>query len=455
MQSHSHGDDVLRRRRISWLIQSALLVGLLANSYHHAAAVQLHTQPVIRLGMFSLYRPQALLLEPRDDVTVWIEQDAQAYTWWLHAQSRLHLRHENGQLVATLYGANRHVQSVSCVTQLVSAFATWTITVDHHRLIRVVRGRLCLRIVNEAIQTVLETDRESVVARVVASEMSGVRHVEALKALAVVTRTFIEASQSRHRSQGYDFCDTTHCFWYQGEDRLNRRDRFASLVQSAVEQTRTELIQINGACRPTYFTGSCGGRTAKIEWIWGQSSSEKSWRNTPDDAKECSSLLGSVTDMSNASDDAHVSVSCRWCQGSAFDRWQRRLKKTVLFKTVSPLLGFVPSSRAEISIESQTHGFVRGWLIKEGGVEHRLAGETVRSLMGRHLGWQALPSHFFTIEEQDGWLLLKGRGLGHSVGLCLRGAIAQARAGYRHDRILFYYFPTAQLIVENKSGMTP
>lgn len=405
--------------------------------------------------MFGLYRPQALLLEPQDDVAVWIEQDAQARTWWLNAQSRLHLRHENGQLVATLYGANRHVQSVSRVTQLVSAFATWTITVDRHRLIRVVRGRLCMRIVNEAIQTVLETDRESVVARVVASEMSGVRHVEALKALAVVTRTFIQASRSRHRSQGYDFCDTTHCFWYQGEDRLNRRDRFASLVQSAVEQTSTELIQLNGTWRPTYFTGSCGGRTAKVEWIWAQSSSEKSLRKTPDDVEEPSSVLDVVTDMSSASDDVHVSVSCRWCQGSAFGRWQRRLKKTLFLKTVSPLLGFVPSSRAEISIESQTHGFVRAWLIKEGGVEHRLAGETVRSMIGRHLGWQALPSHVFTIEEQEGWLLLKGRGLGHSVGLCLRGAIAQARAGYRHDRILFYYFPAAQLIVENKLGMTP
>lgn len=379
--------------------------------------------------MFGLYRPQALLLEPQTDTTVWIEHEAQPHTWHLNARSRLHLRRENGRLVVRLHGANRLAQSLSNVTQLASALATWTITVDRHRLSRVVRGRLCVRVADEAIQTVLETDRESVVARVVASEMSGVTQPEALKALAVVTRTFIQASRSRHRSQGYDFCDTTHCFWYQGEDRLNRRDRFASLVQSAVEQTSGVLLQINGACRPTYFTGSCGGQTGKPGWVW---------------SSDTSSL-----------DEVYQSVTCRWCRGSSFERWQRRLRKAVFLSTVSSLLGVTPSLRAEISTEAVKHGVVRAWRINEGGVEYRLAGETVRSLLGRQLGWHALPSHVFTLEEQDGWLLLTGRGLGHTVGLCLRGAIAQARAGYKHDRILFYYFPTAQLIEENKSGVTP
>src|SRR6185312_12728258 len=56
---------------------------------------------------------------------------------------------------------------------------------------------------------------EDYVATVVATEGSAESQPEALKALAVVVRTYALKNLGRHAKDGYDFCSTTHCQRYQ------------------------------------------------------------------------------------------------------------------------------------------------------------------------------------------------------------------------------------------------
>ncbi len=63
-------------------------------------------------------------------------------------------------------------------------------------------------------------------------------------------------------------------------------------------------------------------------------------------------------------------------------------------------------------------------------------GERERIAFGRIHGWSVIPSSSFT--QQQRWL--EGRGMGHGLGLCQRGAVAMAAAGAGFDQILAHYY---------------
>jgi stage II sporulation protein D len=68
-------------------------------------------------------------------------------------------------------------------------------------------------------------------------------------------------------------------------------------------------------------------------------------------------------------------------------------------------------------------------------------GERERIAFGRIHGWSAIPSGSFT--RQGG--RLEGRGIGHGLGLCQRGAIAMAEAGTGFENILAHYYPNTNI----------
>jgi hypothetical protein len=74
-------------------------------------------------------------------------------------------------------------------------------------------------------------------------------------------------------------------------------------------------------------------------------------------------------------------------------------------------------------------------------VPGRLDAGAFRSAAGRLLGWQAVKSTLFEVRRSGSGFVLTGRGAGHGVGLCVRGAIYRAREGASRDQILAAYFP--------------
>jgi stage II sporulation protein D len=265
------------------------------------------------------------------------------------------------------------------------------------------------------LRIVLSTDREAAVASVVAAETSQSK-AEALKALAVVVRTFMVAHPGRHSVEGYDFCDTTHCQFYRGEQDLSE-GRASSEIEKAVEATRGEVLAFEGRTVEGYYTATCGGLTVTPSMLWGGSTSYPYRR-----------------------------VSCRWCGGSRFDKWERSAGIGQVLGAISEFLGSRVSLSTELSTDQDgSSGFVRSVTIADGATRATLTADAFRRAIGLKLGWNTVLSPTFTIERRGRRFIFSGRGFGSQIGLCEAGALAQANAGRSYRDILRFYYPGAEI----------
>src|SRR5947207_3204276 len=102
---------------------------------------------------------------------------------------------------------------------------------------------------------------EEYVAAALAGESAGFRSEQALQAMAVAARTYAVHFAGRHSSEGYDFCDTTHC----------QDVRFSAVtdrLRQAAEATEGELLWFAGAPAATFYGKDCGGSTEAAAQVW-------------------------------------------------------------------------------------------------------------------------------------------------------------------------------------------
>ena len=70
-----------------------------------------------------------------------------------------------------------------------------------------------------------------------------------------------------------------------------------------------------------------------------------------------------------------------------------------------------------------------------------LGSERGRLAYDRIHGWSAIPSNSFTQRQNQ----VEGRGIGHGLGLCQRGAEAMAHEGANFNEILAHYYPNTAI----------
>lgn len=99
---------------------------------------------------------------------------------------------------------------------------------------------------------------------VASREMSSSWPLEALKAQTVCVRTYYNQSVSsgRHRSQGFDICNTTHCQVYFGMAQTNER------TEQAAEETSGLGIWYHGEPAEIFYYSSNGGATEACKNVW-------------------------------------------------------------------------------------------------------------------------------------------------------------------------------------------
>ncbi|MEW6209565.1 MAG: SpoIID/LytB domain-containing protein [Acidobacteriota bacterium] len=265
------------------------------------------------------------------------------------------------------------------------------------------------------LRIVVETKREEAVASVVAAEMKS-RQREALKAMAVMARTYMLSHPGRHRDEGFDFCDTTHCQLYRGEtDMANetvRRD-----VALAVEATEGEALSFNDSVVEVYFTAVCGGLSATPAMVWGGQTAGYRYSR----------------------------VSCQWCRASPYRKWERTALVSTVLDALSSYLQTNISQDAEIIIERSGDEPARSVTIRNRGRQTVLGADEFRRALGLRMGWNKVLSPTFDMERRGQRFIFRGRGFGSQVGLCIEGAARQAAEGRSYRDILLFYFPQTEI----------
>lgn len=263
---------------------------------------------------------------------------------------------------------------------------------------------------------------EDYVRGVVAAEGSMESEPEALKALAIASRTYALKNLGRHAREGYDFCTTTHCQRYRAVD-LGSPAGVSSAVVDAVEATKGEVLRDNNnELADSYFSASCGGATANLATLWGG--------NAP-------SYLRGVRD--------------EYCVSEAHHGWTDVISQTQMLKALQTdprtnvgerlvdirVLRKDASGRAElISVEGNRRLTLKGWDFK--------------IIIGRALGWNLLKSSRFEISRSGSNFVFRGSGFGHGLGLCQEGAHVMAARGASYRQILAKYFPSTYIANEDR-----
>jgi stage II sporulation protein D len=121
------------------------------------------------------------------------------------------------------------------------------------RIAREYQGLLLVEVGNGELVPTVSMDLETAVAAVVQAESAPDAPLEALKAQAVVTRSYFAVGRGRH--ENFDFCDLTHCQVMRG---LAGAD---SLATRAASETQGLVLAYKGKAFAAMFTRSCGGRT--------------------------------------------------------------------------------------------------------------------------------------------------------------------------------------------------
>ncbi|MBO4954379.1 MAG: SpoIID/LytB domain-containing protein, partial [Clostridia bacterium] len=116
-----------------------------------------------------------------------------------------------------------------------------------------------------AIVVVNRLDVESYLCGVLPYEMSTGWPLEALKAQAVAARNYVANNVGKHRSNGFDLCNTTHCQVYRGKTGE------AEDCTQAVFDTAGVYLYYDGKPAQTFYFSSSGGKTENVKDVWGSS----------------------------------------------------------------------------------------------------------------------------------------------------------------------------------------
>jgi stage II sporulation protein D len=205
----------------------------------------------VRIGVLGLFHSRELKLQASSKEAVVIQAAGQTFVLEPGSRISISLPISKDALVldfgghvlrtAELHAAARNGGPVSML-----------LTVPG-RITRAYRGTLVVKVSGEEIVPIVAMDLETAVASAVEAESGPDTPPEALKAQAVVARSYFLAGGGRHRD--FDFCDLTHCQF------LREPPPQDSPVSIAANETRGLVLTFEGKPFAAMFSRSCGGHT--------------------------------------------------------------------------------------------------------------------------------------------------------------------------------------------------
>ncbi len=275
-----------------------------------------------------------------------------------------------------------------------------------------------IRLLHTKTGEVEELPIDTYLYNVVSAEMPADYELEALKAQAVVARTYTiyQISNSKGKHEGADICDDSTCCqaWISKEDRLAKWDESAresnwNKIAQAVDSTAGKIITYEGKPIDAFFHSNSGGKTELPVNVWGGSGFPylQSVETSGEDAytQYSSSVAITKTDLLNKLKEKHPEVQ----------------------------IDFNAEDAIKI-IEYTDGGRIR--TIKFGNIE--ISGVEARSILG-------LKSANFEVKLEGENVVFSVKGYGHGVGLSQTGSDSMAKNGSNYEDIIKHFYTNVEI----------
>ena len=256
---------------------------------------------------------------------------------------------------------------------------------------------------------------------VVSAEMPATFEQEALKAQAIVARTYTIYKILNKKHDNADICDDSTCCqaWISKDDRLakweeNQRESNWQKICSAVNETSGKIITYENKPIDAFFHSNSGGITEVPVNVWGGTgypylqSVETSGENTY--TQYASEVTLSQEELINKLKEKYSDISIDFTNSEDIK-----------------ILEYTQSTRVKT--------------IKFGN--HEISGVEARTLFG-------LKSTNFEISRDGNNIKFSVKGYGHGVGMSQTGADSMAKNGSGAEEIIKHFYTGVEITEVNK-----
>ncbi|MBP9673898.1 MAG: SpoIID/LytB domain-containing protein [Bacteriovoracaceae bacterium] len=254
---------------------------------------------------------------------------------------------------------------------------------------------------------------ESYISSLLAKEMNGSWSIEALKAQAVLARSYALLKKKQGTFMAEDFYHLTASEKDQVAGAL--LDKTQKTTQASRETQGEVLVTDKGSLASVFFHSQCGGKTLKPEYVWQNKV------------------------------EGYQSVPCPRCHENKSSKWSYSLAEKDFITTLKN----VYQTKGSLLLLNASHVFfipdrTDNALMRFYDDEKNMK-VMQKAWLRSYLGRKNLKSNYFKVSKREGRIFFEGKGLGHGVGMCQMGALSFAKKGWNYHKILSYYFPNYKI----------
>lgn len=275
-----------------------------------------------------------------------------------------------------------------------------------------------IKLLHKDTNKVEEVNLDKYIVNVVSAEMPVTYDLEALKAQAIVARTYtIYKITTSKKHSAADICDKSTCCqaWISKEDRFKRWDEDKRIsnwnkIMQAVNDTAGKIITYEGEPINAFFHSNSGGKTEVPFYVWGGTGYP----------------YLQVVETSGEENYSQYSSEAKFTKEEFVEKIKKEHED---FK-----MDFKEENCIEIIKRDESNRVVT---VKIGNLN--LSGVETRTLLG-------LRSANFKIEISEKEILFKVIGYGHGVGMSQTGADALAKQGKNYEDIIKHFYTGVEII---------